>query len=696
LPTLILGVHNHQPVGNFDSVIRDAQERAYDPFLERLERHRSLKVCLHVSGPLLEWQKIHAPEYLERLAALVDANRVELLGGGYWEPILSVLPERDQHAQVERMCGELETRFGRRPRGLWLAERIWEPHLPALLSEHGLDYVALDDSHFLAAGFAPEALRGYYLTEEEGKSLAVFPISKTLRYLVPFHPVEKVAEHLGSLGDGLGVLMDDGEKFGVWSSTHELCYGKEDYLDRLFAMLGEVSDLKLCGFSEYMDGHAPIGLAYLPTASYVEMGEWALPREAQGRYERLAALVLEDHPELAPHLRGGFWRNFFVKYEESNWIHKRNLWLGEKLAELRQAGADPEMLAEAEDLRLQAQCNCGYWHGLFGGLYLPHLRQALCERMVRAEALALPPGYGLERRDIDLDGEEELIWSSPALRLFLRPGAGGRVQELDFLPRAFPLTNTLTRRSEHYHAKLAELEAPADEGAGAKSIHEIVTAKEEGLARFLVADPHARASLEERLYPAGAETCGYSDESLDFSGVRFAAEAPDGPAGPLRLSGTLSLGEGRSLTLDKELVWTDDGRGLGIELRLAYAGSGRLKGLFASGWNFNFLAPDAPDRYILVDGRPAAEPILRSRGWERGLRRIEIRDEYSGVAVALAGEGLSVYREPIETVSLSEAGFERVYQGSWFAVGKPVALESGEAATLCYDLTLLALPGNDS
>ncbi len=31
------GVHNHQPIGNFDHVMVEATERAYRPLLERLD-----------------------------------------------------------------------------------------------------------------------------------------------------------------------------------------------------------------------------------------------------------------------------------------------------------------------------------------------------------------------------------------------------------------------------------------------------------------------------------------------------------------------------------------------------------------------------------------------------------------------------------------------------------------------------------
>lgn len=686
MATLILGIHDHQPVGNFDHVLQDAHERAYEPFLELLERHPALRMAVHISGPLYEWHKRTTPEYLERLAGLVDRGQVEMVGGGFWEPILAVLPERDQHAQIEKMCRELEARFGRRPRGLWLAERIWEPHLPRILAEHGLDWVALDDGHFLSTGFEPDQLRGYYLTEEGGQSLAVFPISMRLRYLVPFHPVAKILAHLDELGEGLGVLMDDGEKFGVWSSTHQLCY-EEGYLERLFAALVTAPGLSLGGFSDYLDAQPPLGSAYLPTASYTEMGEWALPAVAQRRVHQLGKLAREADEQLAPFVRGGFWRNFFVKYEESHWMHKRMLWSGRLLEEARARGLAAEPLAEAEDLLLQAQCNCAYWHGLFGGLYLPHLRQAIFERLLGAEVLTAVPGYSLSREDLDLDGQAEVIWSSPAARLFIKP-RGGVVRELDYLAKPFPFTNVLSRREETYHQQLRELaqgreDGEADANGGVQSIHEIVTAKEEGLEAYLNYDPHSRASLETRLYEAGTEALEYGGGWLDFSELLFTVIPPADPAGELQLLAERKFEPGRRLALSKLLAWAEGGSALQVTLTLTYGGPGRLRARWGSGWNINLLAPDAPDRRVLVDGEPAADPRLRSRGWARG-RRVELRDDWSGVSIALAAEELALYREPIETVSLSEAGFERVYQGSWLCVSRDIDLADGESAELRY------------
>src|SRR3954467_4805443 len=112
---LALTLHNHQPVGNFGWVIAETFDHAYLPMLEALERHPGVRLALHYTGPLLAWLRAERPEFLARLAALVARDQVEIVGGGWYEPVLASLPERDRIAQLRRMADELETQFGVRP-----------------------------------------------------------------------------------------------------------------------------------------------------------------------------------------------------------------------------------------------------------------------------------------------------------------------------------------------------------------------------------------------------------------------------------------------------------------------------------------------------------------------------------------------------------------------------------------------------
>ncbi len=209
---LVLAIHNHQPVGNFDSVLEEAYRLSYAPFFDVLERHPGVRVAAHFSGILYDWLEKTHPDYLDRLAALVKAGRLEILSGGYYEPILALLPEEDRRGQVNMMRDYVRKRFGADPAGLWLAERVWEPELAGSLAGLGVGYTALDDIHFFSAGFDEAALTGRYTTEYAGRHLDVFPINHRLRYLMPFAEPHKVIEYLkGFEGQHAVLLMaDDG------------------------------------------------------------------------------------------------------------------------------------------------------------------------------------------------------------------------------------------------------------------------------------------------------------------------------------------------------------------------------------------------------------------------------------------------------------------------------------------------------
>ncbi|MBM4359555.1 MAG: hypothetical protein FJ096_15735 [Deltaproteobacteria bacterium] len=157
---LVFALHFHQPFGNLDAVLEDACDRCYRPVLEVLGAHPTVQAAIHFSGSLLDWVERRRSRLVDLLGELVRPGQVELLGGGDQEPMLATLPEGDARAQLAAMAARCERLFGSRPRGMWLAERVWEPGLARLLADVGHDYTLLDDTHLLAAG-AQEPLGAY-------------------------------------------------------------------------------------------------------------------------------------------------------------------------------------------------------------------------------------------------------------------------------------------------------------------------------------------------------------------------------------------------------------------------------------------------------------------------------------------------------------------------------------------------------
>ncbi|MGD0920331.1 MAG: alpha-amylase/4-alpha-glucanotransferase domain-containing protein [Terriglobia bacterium] len=685
--SLALVIHSHQPVGNFDHVIEEACQKAYAPFLQVLGNHPRIRLSLHYSGILLEWLEKRHPESFEQLQQLVSRGQVELVGGGYFEPILPAIPDRDKLTQIHKLSEYLRKHFGARPQGAWVAERVWEPGLARPLAEAGVKYVVLDDTHFLAAGLEPSELHGTYITEETGSPLHLVPSLKSLRYTIPF---QEPAETLRVLRAGIGqptalfAMGDDCEKFGVWPGTFDHCY-TNGWLKRFLAAVEDASDwLETTTVSEYLAAHPPLGRIYLPTASYSEMMEWALPTAASREFKA----IVEESEHLywggrfERFLRGGQWRNFLAKYAESNQLHKFMLEISRRAEEARlktTAGAEAlRMLDEAYAHLLAAQCNDAYWHGVFGGLYAPHLRSALLRHLIQAEVnldqregTPRNPGVRANSKDFDADGQQEVLFQHPTFGMVVRPADGGTVSSLRFKPAATELINSLMRRPEPYHELVRQRvithEAPRE---GPASIHDHVWSKEPNLAALLRYDRYPRHAFRTYVFPAVRQWQDFDylrlDENGDLAGGAWTVLASPGRTGTLLLEREArhrANGEDLFLRAAKTIktkvvrsVWQ-------LECRTSLTTDRASPTPLALGIElvFNLLAPDAPDRYFLANG---VRHPLEFKG-EIDSPELLLVDEWQRVKIRLDGDPHPLWWiVPVETISQSETGFERVYQGS--------------------------------
>lgn len=696
---LVLVIHSHQPCGNFEDVLERAYRQSYLPFVELLEQHPGIHLGLHYSGPLLEWVEEHHPEFFVQLRALMAKGQVELIGGGFYEPILISIPAADQQEQIARMAEYMTRHFGHRPAGAWLAERVWEPQLASALAAAGLSYTLVDDMHFHAAGFEPEELFGDYVVEDCGRAVRVLPGLKLLRYYVPFRPVQEVVKFLNESAaahpGGMAAMGDDCEKFGVWPSTYEHCY-RDGWLERFFAALeANANWLATIPPGEYLGANAPLGRADLPTASYTEMMEWALPTPTRQRFHALQQ-EFASRPDLESFLRGGFWRCFFTKYSESNLLHKKMLHVSGKLRGLatRRWPTLDRKLSEATTHLLRGQCNDAYWHGVFGGLYAPHLRSAVWGELIRAEKLADAIAYGhtsalrAERLDFDADGAEEVYVTSRQFAALLKPSDGGTLAVLDFLKNDVALINSLQRRPEAYHARLREASRCAS--GGVASIHEQTRVKEEGLERRLRYDRWPRHAFRLLLFAPGKTYGDYEalrlEENAAFAAGGYRVVAASGGEVELICEAPLDAptmaGWGGYLRVAKTFSFADSPLGFKVScaLTLAHRGSEPRKVKVGLEIVLNLLAPNEPDRYF-----ETADGARHRLSWGAAVPASQLRavDEWQNVAAVVEAPGASQFWvAPIETVSESEEGFERVYQGSQILAVWPVELvpEAGWSA----------------
>lgn len=702
---LSLILHNHQPVGNYDFVIADAYERTYEPMITALERHPGVRLALHYSGSLRDWLIKHQPDFLKRVRTLVGRRQVEILSGGYYEPVLVALPDTDKLGQIAKMNEAVFKDYGVEPSGLWLAERVWEPHLAKPIHEAGLKYTVVDDTHFKYGGYTDEELFGYYVTEEQGHAIALFSSLQYLRFNTPWG---KVPDLIAWLRDQAArptvagapprvvVMGDDGEKFGLWPTTYEHCWTK-GWVDEFFTALEQNADwLAVCPPGDVLQQVAALGRAYLPAASYDEMNLWSLPaRPARELLQIKKQLQTEKREDVLRYVKGGMWRSFMVKYPEINALHKRMLWTSGLVHRMRRVGARNA----AFDHLWAGQCSCPYWHGVFGGLYLFHIREANYTHLIAAQTQAEQAAHAtaewitVDVTDLDCDLLPEVIISTDKQWLLLDASVGGTLTEWDWRARNLNLVNTLSRWREGYHQDLIEAAANgslvvAGQPTQLERVHapSAVRAKEPGLEQKLFVDWYRRTSWIDHVFgPAETLANFYRSQYQEWGDfvnqpyeIKVTRTAKKVTVVLEREGGAWVDGVRYPLHIEKKFVVEAGVESCEIFYTVTNTGAEKFAARFGVETNWGISGGDeAEGSYTLYTG-----------GVLHRLNALEAVSQSKDVAVVVERVGRSLlhlsepaewWQFPLETVSLSEAGFERNYQGTTLMAHWPLELEPGAA-----------------
>ncbi|OGX40442.1 MAG: hypothetical protein A2984_01410 [Omnitrophica WOR_2 bacterium RIFCSPLOWO2_01_FULL_41_12] len=629
---LLLGIHCHQPVGNFSGVFQGAYELAYLPFIETMAKHPEIKFSLHYSGSLLDWLKNKEPGFLKKINTLVKRGQVEIITGGYYEPILTLIDAKDAASQIEMHKEAVKELFSYAACGLWLTERVWEPYLPYILSQAGIKYTLVDDFHFREAGIEPENLNGYYAAEEKGKAVYLFPGSERLRYLLPFKLPQEIIAYLKNRLEDCGsdvaiTFADDGEKFGLWPGTNKWVY-REGWLEEFLGALEDNRDwIETTTFSQYINSRPVSGRVYLACASYREMMEWS----------------------------DGNFRNFLVKYPEANNMYRKMWYVSNKIKELKDnhklTTPQTNQLTQANRELYMGQDNDAYWHGVFGGLYLHHLRAAVYNHLIEAEKIVdniFSQGLKVEELDFDLDGNNEIIVNSPQQNFLFKPSCQGALFEWDYKPKSLNFTNTIMRRYEKYHSRLKEkINSERNESKNPLSIHEFSEIKDGVSKADISYDKVLRYSLIEHFISSETKledfsSCQYN-EAADFLNTRYAYKIiSQGKSAQVKFWRTGKVC-GTEIELIKNVSLND---GLGVSYELKNSSGLGVEAIF--GVEFNLSVYD---------------PVLSNKSGAATLKALTINDVWQNTKINfLMDKKTQLWYFPVDTISDSESGIERTYQ----------------------------------
>lgn len=669
-------LHFHQPIGNFDHIVERAYQNCYKPFLDIFERYPAIKMTFHFSGCLLDYIEAKHPEYLKRVKRLVDNHQVEMMGGGYYEPIFIAIPERDRIGQINLMSEYLKENFGKRPQGIWITERVWSSELIKDFNEAKVKYGILDDEHFLRAGLNADDLYGYFTAKNGSKEgIAIFPSNKRLRYSIPFKMPEEIINYFreaaGKFQQPLFTYGDDGEKFGEWPGTHNWVYN-ENWLSKFFNELDKNKDwLETVLFSEYLKHNKPKGDVHIPEASYQEMMEWA----------------------------NGSWLNFLKKYPETNQMHKKMCYISRKVYELETSNQRTEtrkeksLIKDAKNELYKGQCNCAYWHGVFGGIYLYHLRKAVYEHLIKAEniignVLHKNKKEWLEIKSVDFYGNNtaDFVIENKDLFVSIDTAMGGMIRELDYKKASVNLINTFARHPEPYHKKILEQMNAHHDSSNVHTIHEGSKAIKGNLEKEFVYDKHARGCLIEHFMSPLSSLddfihCKFN-ESGDFVNSGYKGRIEDEKV-VLERDG---IAGGQSISL-KKTISLNKNKELGISYVLKNNGGMKVDIVF--GVEFNLTMPNLnSSQYSYFSGKQLGD--LNSTGIIECKDAISLQDSSKefNLNLSFSDTPKDIWYFPVKTVSQSERAYELNYQASCILPRWHICLDNGKEMNIAIKLKI--------
>lgn len=693
---LILGNHNHQPVGNFDFVFESTYQKAYKPFLDMLEKYKDIKFNFHYTGSLLSWIEKNHPEHIEKLKNLAKEKRIEIQSGGFYEPIMPSIPDKDKDIQIKKLNNYIKDKFKVKARGSWIAERVWEPTLVKNLAKNGIKYIMLDDSQFLTTGIDTKNIYGYFITDNENYKLNIFPISQELRYLIPFREAKKSIEYLKSIateeGDRVVVLHDDGEKYGDWPGTQKWVY-EDKWLENFFEALSKEKDIiKTTTYSEYIKKYPPISKIYIPNGSYEEMLTWVLPAKVQDEFHsKLEELKKSNENEIITRfMRGGFWRNYFSKYSESNRMNKRMIYASnifDRFKFKRNKDKIKEDKEIALDYLLQGQCNCPYWHGTFGGLYLNNLRHATYSNLIKSTSISEKNIYGenyfiKKNIDFDMDGRDEVIISSEKETLIFHSLSGSLIEWDLKKENPINLIDTLKRREEAYHISAMRNTNNNNQNEGHVSIHEIAKKVDEKIAKYLVFDKNEKVFGVDHFFnkmPSAEEfQLLQYEENADFfeSFYKIIEDKIDKDFAKVifKRKGKIN---GKEINLIKKYIVNSKG-GFLLEATFENKSGEEIEFVYALENNITLLAGGENDRYYTGEDKRISENLSETGEWTGKV--FAMTDEaYIKIKILIEAEEETTFLYmPNYTISDAVDKLEMNYQNSTIVCLKKINLKPNE------------------
>lgn len=664
---LVFGVFGSKPVGTDPEQLEAVYQKTYKPFLSRLYEYPKIRSCIHFSGQLYEWFEESHPEILMVLGEMVKRKQLEIIGGGYYEPIFPLIPSKDRVGQIELLTTYIRKQFGKRPRGAWIPERVWEPSLASVFSGSGMEYIFLDDRHFLSAGMRGEKLYRPCITEDQGKIVTVLPLTSRLNRGIPFARPEEVYGKIGEIaasGDHEVVsIMIDADMLGYVPGTEGVCE-EDGWLDRFLTLIDENRNIAIPVLpGQFVKSLDSLDKVYFPCTAYEEMMQWPLPPEQQIDLETMKSRTGDE--EKSVYVNGGYFRQFLTRYPESNYLYARMM---HTYVLVNQVQRDRSRKKSAREESWRGQCNAPYWHGRYNGVYDNHLRKAAYRSLINAEKITRERGIfttAINAVDIDFDGADEFIYQGQNINAYVHRN-GGMLFELDYLVTSWNYLDTMARHRERYHDN-------------------------EDISSGIDSYPR-RAFMDHFFDPlmplADLKRSDYRP-LFDLVNERYQVKELDREHKKLVLyCRKPGKKDGKDFDLYIEKRYSFSKNSVILEYVFENRGENTISAIFSPEINLSLFGNSGACAELVMGDKGKADEKALLESFERGgIKDFTINDKKNGAAITISLDGrYTLWSFPVCTIAAGLRGKRSVYQSNAFFPRKKLELAGGETSTFLIQL----------
>jgi len=399
---LILGSHAHVPSGAGEKEFQYVYENRIRPFISTLYRYSNIQAVLHYSGVLLYWIERNHPEFFLLIEDMVARKQAEILSGGFYEPILPLIPLQDRIGQIELMTTYLRKHFGKRPLGCWIPGMTWEQHLAAALAASDMQYTFLSQDQFIQAGLSGTDLYFPCISEDQGKLITVFPVSMSAQAVLAqksssqvFIEIKNAINEENKLSAESIITVFPEKPFSDPQEAQETAW------NRFFEELSLSKDFV----------------------------ETLLPSKVIRTNKNLKKASFPNSSSLENNFSP---RRFLIEHCEVNGIYSKMIFTSVLINQLK---GDKYRKQNAREELWKAQDSSLFTPG--NGFLRHELRKAAYSSLLRAERLSREKGRfisSLVQHDFDLDGVKEYLFQDARINCYIQQ-KGASVFELDYLPK---------------------------------------------------------------------------------------------------------------------------------------------------------------------------------------------------------------------------------------------------------------------